>query len=265
MILYYSGTGNSRFAAKILAGQTGEEPVCINDIMRERILDPCAAKYKLSSEKPFVIVSPTYCWQLPRVVKSFMEDSRFEGSRDVYFFLTCGSETGAAYEYAKDFANSLELNFMGLGSVKMPENYITMFKAPDYDDAQGIIRAAVSQIESAGRIINALKPLKDNNAANPNLSKINNIFYKLFVNDKKFYATNDCIGCGQCAEICPLANISIKDGEPVWHGNCTQCMACIASCPKNAIEYGRKAKGKRRYYLYTNGTQKLNPEDKSRS
>lgn len=263
MILYYSGTGNSRFAAKILATQTGEEPVCMNDIMRDRIVDPCAAKYLFSSEKPFVFVCPTYCWQVPRIVKNFITNSRFEGTKDVYFFLTCGSDTGAAYEHAKAFCEEHELNFKGLGSVKMPENYITLFNSPSYDDAQGIIHAAISQIESAGRIINLSKPLSDYNASNPNLSKINNLFYRFFVNDKKYYATNDCVGCGLCAKICPLANITIEDGEPVWHGNCTQCMACISSCPKNAIEYGRRSKGKRRYYLFINGQQKINPDDKS--
>ena len=39
----------------------------------------------------------------------------------------------------------------------------------------------------------------------------------------------------------------IKDGKPVWNGKCVHCMACICSCPTEAIEYGSKSKGQPRY------------------
>ena len=52
---------------------------------------------------------------------------------------------------------------------------------------------------------------------------------------------------GKCAEVCPLQNIKLKDGKPVWGGNCTHCMACISYCPTEAIEYGKKSLGQVRY------------------
>ena len=58
-----------------------------------------------------------------------------------------------------------------------------------------------------------------------------------------------CIGCGRCVELCPLNNVHLKNGKPVWGKNCTHCMACICYCPKEAIEYGRKSKGKPRYHF----------------
>lgn len=259
MILYYSGTGNSRFAASILAAQTGDELISMNDIMRERILDPYVARYSFKSDRPLVFVSPTYCWRLPRVVEQFIRNSRFEGCRDAYFYLTCGDGTGAAAKCAESFCAEMEFNFMGLSSVKMPENYIAMFNSPSYDEAQGIVRAAVSQIESAGRLISMSKPLSDPNEgvgirALP--TKLNSLFYCFFVNDKKYLATEACIGCGSCEKICPLGNIRLEDGRPVWGGNCTQCMGCISVCPQRAIEYGKRSAGKRRYYLYASGEQK---------
>lgn len=263
MILYYSGTGNSRYVASILSSQIGDELISMNDIMRERIINPYSARYAFQSESPLVFVCPTYCWQIPRVVEQFILDSRFEGCRDAYFYLTCGDGTGSAAKYAQELCKKAELNYMGLSSVKMPENYITMFQAPSYDEAQGIIRAAVSQTESTGRFIAMSKPIADPNEGSgimTHLSKLNPYFYKLFVNDKKFYAKEDCTGCGACTALCPLANITLEDGRPVWHGNCTQCMACIGSCPQNAIEYGKKSLNKRRYYLYGGGIQR---KDKS--
>lgn len=259
MILYYSGTGNSRYAASIIAAQAGDELVCMNDIMRDRIQNPYIARYAFHSDRPYVFVCPTYCWRMPRIVEQFIRQSRFEGCRDVYFYLTCGSETGAAAKHAESFCREMEFNFMGLSSVRMPENYITLFSAPSYDEAQGMIRAAVSQIESAGRLIGMAKPIVDPNEgtgirALP--TKLNSFFYKHFVNDKKYTVKDSCISCGSCAKVCPLANIVLEDGRPVWNGNCTQCMACISICPQNAIEYGRRSQNKRRYYLHANGTQR---------
>lgn len=76
---------------------------------------------------------------------------------------------------------------------------------------------------------------------------INTLFYPLIVSAKKFYATDACIGCGKCTEVCPLNNVSLKDGKPVWGDHCTHCMACICKCPKEAVEYGNRSKGKPRY------------------
>ncbi|MGN0634034.1 MAG: EFR1 family ferrodoxin [Oscillospiraceae bacterium] len=69
------------------------------------------------------------------------------------------------------------------------------------------------------------------------------------ISAKKFYVSDKCSGCGKCAERCPLNNIKTAGGKPVWGNDCTHCMACIAGCPNEAIEYGKKTIGKPRYFL----------------
>ena len=259
MILCFSGTGNSRYAAKLIAAQTGDRLISINSALRKRELDRANAAFEYNSSSPWVVVCPTYCWRIPRVVEAFLRESHFTGSKDFYFFLTCGDSTGAAAKHAEALCRELGYNFRGMGSVQMPENYIAMYSAPDYDEAQGIIRAAVGKIESAARLISLGRTLEDTNARfspKPFADALCNVFYKLFVIDRKFSAKADCSGCGLCARLCPLANITISGDRPFWHGNCTQCMACICACPEDAIEYGRISRGKRRYYLEPDGSQK---------
>ena len=76
---------------------------------------------------------------------------------------------------------------------------------------------------------------------------VNDLFYLLFVHAKKFYATDACVSCRKCARVCPLDNVRLENGRPVWGKNCTHCMACICRCPTGAIEYGSHSKGKPRY------------------
>ncbi|WP_334304421.1 hypothetical protein [Paraclostridium sordellii] len=54
---------------------------------------------------------------------------------------------------------------------------------------------------------------------------------------------------GKCEALYPLNNINLKNQKPVWGNNCTHCMACICSCPTEAIEYKNNTQNKERYYL----------------
>jgi MinD superfamily P-loop ATPase len=54
-----------------------------------------------------------------------------------------------------------------------------------------------------------------------------------------FYSDEKCNSCGTCASICPVKNIELKDGKPVWGKNCVNCFACIHWCPKKAIQIAK--------------------------
>ncbi|HLR35508.1 MAG TPA: FAD-binding protein [Tissierellales bacterium] len=54
----------------------------------------------------------------------------------------------------------------------------------------------------------------------------------------------ECIGCGQCVEVCPFEAIDIIDEKAVINENCTICGSCIEVCPTEAI-YKEKVEKKK--------------------
>lgn len=244
MIVYFSGTGNSRYAAKLIAGAVGGELTDAGALIK------AGRRAELRSDSPWVFVSPTYGWRIPRDIEAFIRNGAFSGDRRAYFVMTCGDDTGAACEKLRGLCCEKGLDFMGLASVVMPENYVAMFSVPDRGEAAAIIERAEPGMRRAAGLIAAGEPLPDKTVSFGDKFKtgiVNPLFYALCVNAKKFCSTDACVGCGKCAALCPKNTITMVSGRPVWGGGCTHCMACICSCPKKAIEYGRASLGKPRY------------------
>ena len=244
MIVYFSGTGNSRFAAESLARQLNEELLDAGKRMKT------GEKDCLHSDRPWVFVAPVYAWRMANVLAEYIRGTQLSGSRDAYFVLTCGSEIGNAGEYAARLCEEKGLNYKGILEVVMPENYIAMFNAPGKEKSRAIVARAKPVLQEAGELIREGKDiplpkvgLLDKLKSGP----INEGFYRFYVKADAFFATDACIGCGVCVEACPLNNIQLKDGKPVWDKYCTHCMACICGCPAKAIEYGKRSRGKPRY------------------
>ena len=61
-------------------------------------------------------------------------------------------------------------------------------------------------------------------------------------------ASDDCNGCGICAEICPVGNIEMADERPRWDERCIDCFACLHWCPERAISLGGRAMGIEPYH-----------------
>ena len=244
MVIYFSGTGNSQYAAKVVA--RGLEDPLVDAGTRIKAGEPG----EFHSETPWVFAAPVYSWRMPRIFSDFIEKSTFSGSGDAYFVLTCGGEIGEAGKYARELCEKKGLSFRGVLQVPMPENLITLFKAPPQEKIREMIGAAgpvlmggVERIR-AGEDFPAVKTgFMDKIKSGP----VNEGFTRYFLKATDFYATDACISCGKCAQLCPLNNIQLVDGKPRWGDSCTQCMACICHCPQEAIEYGKKTRGKARY------------------
>jgi ferredoxin len=245
MILFFSGTGNSKYVAKAIAEKTNDELVSINLLLKQGV------SHRLESlSKPYVIVCPTYAWRIPRVITEFIKATDFSTQKEIYFVLTCGADTANAIGYVKRLCDEKGFILKGFTEIIMPDNYLIMYDSVTKEAANQITYKSIPHINEVARMI-------ENGISFPSfIAKqkvksgiVNDIFYTVYVKAKGFYTTEKCVGCGKCEQFCPLNNIEINDGKPHWNAKCTHCMACICGCPTGAIEYKKKTQGKARHFI----------------
>ena len=189
---------------------------------------------------------------MPKVLEKWIRETEFSGSTDAYFILTCGGSVGNAAAYARKLCEEKKLRFLDLAPVAMPNNYVALSNTPDEAECRTILKKARKRISSLSTMIQKGEPFPKASISfkdRMNSGPINAVYYPLLVHDKGFAVSDACISCGKCALRCPLNNISLAEGKPVWNGNCTHCMACIGGCPTKAIEYKSSSKGNQRYYI----------------
>ena len=244
MIIYWSGTGNSRYCAEYLAGKLGGGALDAFSYIRGGIAG------EFISSGPWVFVTPTHGWRLPGIFERFLRSARFNGSKCAYFVMTCGSDIGRAAEYNRRLCAELVLVCMGTRAVVMPENYVAMFPVPGEAEAREIVRRARPALDAASVDIINMTPFAEPRPSALDALKsgpVNYFFTRYMISDRRFTVSDKCVSCGKCAALCPVGGIELDGGRPRWLGGCVHCMACICSCPAGAIEYGRASLGKPRY------------------
>ena len=237
MIFYFSGTGNSRWAAKQIAALTRDEA---------RDLSRLSTRPDLTGESRIGLVFPIYAWGVPEPVLAFAGSL---GKPDAFTFAvcTCGEEAGYAM---KKLAGGFPLQ--SSYSLVMPNNYIIGADVDSEQTARRKIREAAQEIRQIAREVTECKPVyrvTEGSLAALKSGPINTGFNRFARSTKSFYATDACVGCGLCAQNCPAGTITLVNGRPVWGKRCYQCLRCLHECPQRAIQYGKGTEKRGRYTI----------------
>lgn len=246
MVLYFSATGNTEYVAQELARQLNDE--CINLLPRIKAHDHSV----LYSDTPFILCAPVYVCEMPRFLSKYLKEQTFRGSREVYCVFTSGGYCGISGPLAKSLFRKKQMTYRGHAEIKMPRNYVANDAYPmlTTDEVESRIRSAQVQIADITAKIRAGRELSARHVfffETLVTVPFNPVWCKFKLTAKDFYAKETCISCGKCAKLCPLNNITLEEGRPVWGNQCTHCMACIGNCPTQAIEYGTITQNKEPY------------------
>lgn len=274
MVFYLSATGNSRFTARSIASQLGDNRLV--DLRRFLRGDSSAPVFDVSPGERIGFVFPVHSWGLPKKLGELIASMRFNGYRKgsgyCYMVCTCGDDTGLT---AKQWGKAVQrcgLEGNAAFSVFMPNTYVLL---PGFDvDSKETVRrklaAAPQTISGICRRIEAGET-GDFTCRGSFAAIKSRLIYPLFmraVSDKPFRADPaSCTGCGKCAALCPTGNITIGGGTPHWHGDCTNCLACFHGCPAKSIAFGGRTR-KKGHYVFPAGerqcaSSQFAPEPKS--
>lgn len=244
MVLYFSGTGNSRYVARRIAEISGDEIISIGKKIK-------GGDYgEIRSERPFVFVGPVYAGRLPRVMEEYIRKVNFCGTQKTYFVGTCAATPWVTVQYVEKLCAEKSFSLLGFNSIVMPQGYLVGGGTQPKEVNDKVLSEAEPRIIAIAETIRDRQMLPKEQPGKSIMSKVlNPIMYAMMISAKSFRVTEKCNSCGICEQRCPLNNVKLTDGKPVWGKECTHCMACIAGCPCEAIEYGKKTIGKPRYYL----------------
>ena len=250
MIFYFSGTGNTRWAAEQLAQAIGDELLYIPDELGE---NKC---YQLKNGERLGFCFPTHGWQPPRIVREFIRQATFhiQPSTYIYALTTCGDNMGYAMRILRKELRQKGLSLDATFAVVMPESNVC-FSFLHLDTPESERR----KIEAARqRMPHICQIVKDKEVGIEELVKgaipftftyiLGGYYNKHLITDEKFWVDNKaCIQCGLCAKHCPVNDI--EGLPPHWKhdGSCTNCLACYHYCPTHAIHWGNMQRGQ--YYF----------------
>lgn len=253
-LYYFTGTGNSLSIARKVGEKCNMQLTPISTLS-----DTAEIKGEVIG-----VVFPIYMYNAPMIIYRFLEKIN---SCDYFFvIMTLAGRSGNTTKKVRSILRKRGIVLSAGFSVRMPENYLAWHEAIAEERKRQLFNDADKKTEKIREIVTNRATHFDNEDefnADPKKAFPFPIGYmprwiiqaycdmgfsmipKL---DKPFYANNKCNNCEICRKICPVGNITIADKKPVWHHHCEQCFACIQWCPQEAIEYGNKTEGRKRYH-----------------
>lgn len=233
MVFYFTGTGNSLFAAKTLADD-GEEVISIIDAVRDK-----AFHYTLKENEALGFVFPVYFYTVSDPVLEFIRNLTVENATFVYAVITCGASIGPAGGFLKSELKMRGLDLQRVDALVVPDGALIFYDIDPPEKLEEQLKLSKKELASIKLAIASRSPERIKGSAAAGKAML--AAYHAFMSTKKFYADDKCIRCGKCSAICPAEAISMVDGRPVWtKDKCLKCCGCINRCPVSAIQYGKR-------------------------
>ncbi len=232
-ILYFTSTGNSLYIAQKIQEKTAG-----------RILYIPRYEGNCNEFEQIIIVSPIYSFGLPVHVYDLMP--KIDKSVPISFVLNYGGMVGGADYFTYQYAKGLGLNVQSVYTVKMPENFTLYFTVPQ-PFLNSVLKAAPKNVEkitdkiTKGEFVIPKKVKTKEAKYTENRGNWHKIGSGFSVNE-------NCVLCEKCISLCPVQNISQKEGKITFSDKCVACLGCYHRCPRKAITY----KNKKKKFRYVN-------------
>ena len=244
LAVYFSGTGNSAYVAKLFAAKMGGKCLSIEDET-----DFCA---EFAAHDIIAFCYPIYGSRVPLIMRQFA--ARYAADlqgKKLVIFATQWAFSGDGARVFTDLFPEGHFDVIYADHIIMPNNVNNLFLLREVgtNRLRKRAKAVESKIERICRDINSGivkrrgfsgfsrllgsmqgKPWQGNSASAVIVKGSMEDKYKSRV---KVY--KNCTACGLCVTACPMKNLEIHENKIIHNNNCTTCYRCVNLCPHKAI------------------------------
>lgn len=233
IIYVFSGTGNTMRVAEKYAEALK---------METRIVEITASYANLPLPDDFSLVGigyPVHAFNAPQIVHRFAKHLSCNEKKNLFIFHTGGEGLPFNDSSSAELRIILRKHFTILSERHYVMPYNMIFRHSD-----AMVRHMVTYMERLVRLhaVSLMTSTAEKHIPMP-LRHLISILFRIewiyaVCQARMMKAGSSCTGCGLCARMCPMGNITMKDGKPVFSSSCSLCVRCSFSCPMNAISIG---------------------------
>ncbi len=268
-IVYYTGTGNTRRALGLVAGELERSgwTVSMTDIGTSTVPEAPGPGDMLILGFPTLGFSPpaSVCEYIARLPRPAADSGPAESSTRgptgrmeapfstpfAVIVCACGSSLTKSGRIARGWSGTASMaaaaELAGRGyqtrasaDISYTENWTQVVDPHDGKTRKAMTAAGDAEAKAFGADLAAgrFRIIERGVAGRVFGIPVGWIFRKLArkVLARMFVADSSCTGCGLCARCCPAAAIRMKAGRPSWNLDCTACNRCINACPSRSIQ-----------------------------
>lgn len=233
--VYFSGTGNSRYAAECFCRELDKDSKVLS-------IEDHNVVSEIRQSDTLVFAYPVQYSTVPKILRDFItNNSELWTNKKVFIIATMGLFSGDGSGILGRLLHAFGAEVIGGLHLKMPDSIgdEKALKRP-LDTNRELIRSAESKIKESVRLLKEGTPTRE--GLGPLYQMAGLFGQRLYFGHKtKEYSSklkinsDKCVGCGLCVKLCPMNNISLAEGKAVPAAQCTMCYRCINKCPKQAI------------------------------
>lgn len=254
IIFYFTGTGNSLYIARQLAGENAEL-LSIPQMVKR-------GKYEFEADE-IGIVYPIYGHMPPYMVRQFIQKAKLKAEYK-FAVLTYGARKCDAVEIWDRISRKADNAFDYISTIIMVDNWLPNF---DMNEQLKIDKHIPENLQKITADINSRQhwhePVTEEERQQHQgfmqRSGLDPEVGFLMKSEKFFTVTDVCIDCGICTYVCPRGNYELTSRGVKTSGDCEFCFACIQNCPQKAIQFIKQEDGS-----FPDGTEK-NPNARYRN
>ena len=245
LMLYFSGTGNSKYIAELFCKQM--DAVCHSI---EEKLDFAAL---IANGQTIAFCYPIYASRPPRIMRDFVS-RQIEALRGKKIIIFCTQNIFSG-DGARSFVDLLPKNHVEVlysEHFLMPNNVSNLFFYP-MSNERGIKKYLMKAERKMQKACHNIKAGIIKKRGFNLISRLLGLPQGVCVpwiekRTKNSVRINEnCSGCKLCVLICPVNNLISEKTMPIAAGNCITCYRCVNQCPQKAITTMFNAKVRRQY------------------